>query len=158
MIPVIWSVAPDFSLLDQTEKKHSLEMHRGKYVLLYFYPNDMTPGCTLEAKCFRDLMQDLQDAGVEILGISEDGVKSHQKFAAKHDLNFPLLADEGGLVCDLYGVKAEKKLFGKSFIGIRRESFLIDSEGVIVKHYEKVNPEEHPQEVLADVQNFKNDR
>lgn len=120
-------------------------------MLLYFYPKDMTPGCTTEACTFRDALNDLQQADVQVIGVSADSVKSHKKFAEKYKLNFPLLADEKKELIEGFGVWKEKLLFGKLGLGISRESFLIDPEGKIVKHYTKVDPKAHPQEVLADV-------
>jgi len=143
--------AKAFSLLDQDENKQSLKDYAGKYVLLYFYPKDMTPGCTIEAKCFRDSLNDLKKAGVQVLGVSADSVKSHKKFVEAHGLNFPLLSDPNRKVIRAYGVEKEKSMFGKKYMGISRESFLIDPEGKIIKHYEDVKPAEHAKEVLVDV-------
>lgn len=143
--------AKTFSLLDQDGNKHSLKDYAGKYVLLYFYPKDMTPGCTTEAQCFRDTLNDLKKAGVQVLGVSADSVASHKKFADAHGLNFPLLSDPDKKVIEAYGVWKHKSMYGKTFLGISRESFLIDPKGTIVKHYAKVKPKEHAAEVLADV-------
>lgn len=143
--------APDFRLQDQDGEARSLADYRGSYVLLYFYPKDMTPGCTTEAQCFRDKLNELKGLGVQALGVSADDVKSHKKFAEKHGLNFPLLADTEKEVVGLYGVWGEKSFLGKKYMGIMRESFLIDGDGVIVKHYEKVKPAEHLEEVMRDV-------
>lgn len=120
-------------------------------VLLYFYPKDMTPGCTIEACNFRDRLADLKAIGVQVLGVSADDVESHKKFAKKERLNFPLLADVDRKVSTAYGVWKEKSMYGKNFMGISRESFLIDGSGKIVKHYQKVKPAEHAQEVTSDV-------
>lgn len=147
--------APDFSLSDQDNVVRSLHDWNGQYVLLYFYPKDMTPGCTIEAKGFRDAMTQLVDAGVQVIGISVDSCESHKHFAQKHQLNFPLLADTEKQVVTQYGVWTEKSLFGKKYMGIERESFLIDPKGMIIKHYDKVIPTSHPAEVLKDVQAFK---
>ncbi|MCB9798893.1 thioredoxin-dependent thiol peroxidase [Candidatus Nomurabacteria bacterium] len=143
--------APAFSLPDQNGKKHALKDYQGKKVLLYFYPRDLTPGCTVEAKNFRDNMKKLQKLDVQILGVSCDDVATHDKFACKHDLNFPLLADTEKKVVEKYGVWTEKSMFGKKYMGIRRDSFLIDEKGKIVKHYIKVNPQKHVEQVLRDV-------
>lgn len=143
--------APDFHLLDDEGNERSLSEFKGKAVLLYFYPKDMTPGCTIEAECMRDRMNDLKAAGVQVLGVSVDDVKSHAKFKLKHHLNFPLLADTEKKVVNDYGVWQEKSMFGKKYMGISRESFLIDRGGKIVKHYEKVRPDTHAREVLDDV-------
>lgn len=143
--------APDFSLPDENGKIHSLADYRGQYVLLYFYPKDMTPGCTTEAECFRDRFNDLKAYNIQVLGVSADSVKSHKKFKDKHHLNFPLLADTEKKTIEDYGVWKEKSMMGKTFMGISRESFLIDPEGIIIKHYEKVTPAEHAEEVIEDV-------
>ena len=142
-----------FNLPDQNGKIHSLSDYSGKYVLLYFYPKDMTPGCTVEAKCFRDRNNEFSKRNVQVLGVSVDSVESHKKFADKHGLNFPLLADTEKKVVKAYDVWKKKKMFGKEYMGIQRDSFLIDPEGKIVKHYQKVNPKNHVEEVLNDIEN-----
>lgn len=147
--------APLFSLSDQNEKVHSLKDYRGEVVLLYFYPKDMTPGCTVEAEGFRDALNDLGPLGVVVLGVSADTCRSHKKFAEMYQLQFPLLADTEKEVITLYEVLKEKSMYGKKYMGISRESFLIDRKGVIRKHYEKVVPKDHPREVIADVQALK---
>lgn len=111
----------------------------------------MTPGCTIEARGFRDTLHDLRDVGVQVLGVSADTCRSHKKFAQAHQLNFPLLADSEQVTVKEYGVWQEKSMFGKKYFGIKRESFLIDPKGRIVKHYNTVKPDKHPAEVLADV-------
>ncbi len=143
--------APTFTLPDQDGNTHSLSDYRGKKVLLYFYPKDDTPGCTVEACSFRDRLNELKDKGVQVLGMSVDTVKSHKKFAEKFQLNFPLLADENKDVVNQYGVWVEKSMYGKKYMGIQRDSFLIDENGVVVKHYEKVKPEVHVDEVMKDL-------
>jgi peroxiredoxin Q/BCP len=143
--------APDFTLRDQEDREHALSDYRGKMVLLYFYPKDMTPGCTIEAKGFQVMLNQFAAAGVQVLGVSADTCQSHKKFAAAHQLHFPLLADTERAVVQAYGVLQEKSMFGKKYIGILRQSFLIDPQGVVVKHYEKVDTRKHPQEVLHDV-------
>lgn len=151
MSDLVGQMAPDFKLPDQTGKEHSLSDYKGQYVLLYFYPKDMTPGCTTEACTFRDRMNDLKKAGIQVLGVSADSVEKHKKFAEKYQLNFPLLADTEKKVVQDYDVFREKSFMGRIGLGIHRESFLINPEGVIVKHYQKVKPTEHPDEVLDDV-------
>ncbi len=126
--------APTFSLLDQHEKTHNLSDYLGKKVLLYFYPKDDTPGCTTEACSFRDNINDLENRGLVVLGVSADSVKSHKKFADKFDLPFPLLSDETKEVCTAYGVWGFKKIMGREYMGITRSSFLIDEKGVIAKY------------------------
>ncbi len=145
------SLAPDFKLPDDEGKERSLADFRGKIVLLYFYPKDMTPGCTVEAQCLRDRMNDLQALGVQVLGVSTDDVKSHKKFKEKQHLNYPLLADTEKKVVEMYGVWKEKSFMGKKYMGTSRESFLIDKHGKIIKHYEKVKPFSHAEEVINDV-------
>jgi peroxiredoxin Q/BCP len=141
--------APDFSLLDDTNTPRKLSDFRGKNVLLYFYPEDDTPGCTKEACNFRDDYSAYEKAGVVILGVSPDDVPSHIKFKKKFQLPFPLLADEGHKVCDLYQVWGPKKILGKEHEGVLRTTFLIDGNGSIVKVFEKVRPAEHSTEVLS---------
>ncbi|MFA7315149.1 MAG: thioredoxin-dependent thiol peroxidase [Candidatus Magasanikbacteria bacterium] len=143
--------APTFDLLDQDGKKHNLADYAGKLVLLYFYPKDMTPGCTIEAKCFRDRNNELKKFGVQVLGISVDSIESHKKFNEKHGLNFPLLSDEKKDVVEKYGVWKQKSMFGKKYMGIQRDSFLIGKDGKIIKHYEKVNPATHVDEIIEDL-------
>lgn len=138
-------------LMDQDRNSRSLKDFRGRYVLLYFYPKDMTPGCTTEAQCFRDRLNDLQALGVQVLGVSCDDVESHKKFVKAHGLNFPLLSDVDKDVVNKYGVWVEKSMYGKKYMGIQRDSFLIDPAGIVIKHYEKVKPEDHAAEVINDV-------
>jgi len=141
--------APDFELRDDTNTPRKLSDFRGKNVILYFYPADDTPGCTKEACNFRDDYSDYEKAGVAILGVSPDTVASHVKFKQKFQLPFPLLADEGHKVCDLYGVWGPKKFVGKEYEGVLRTTFLIDGNGNILKVFEKVRPAEHSQEVFS---------
>jgi peroxiredoxin Q/BCP len=141
--------APDFELLDDTNVPRKLSDFRGRNVVLYFYPADDTPGCTKEACNFRDDYSAYEKAGIQILGVSPDTVKSHVKFKQKFQLPFPLLADEGHKVCDLYGVWGPKKFMGKEYEGVLRTTFLIDENGKIVKVFEKVRPAEHSGEVLS---------
>lgn len=143
--------APAFSLQDQDGVTHTLKQYLGKKVLIYFYPKDDTPGCTTEACSFRDNYKALQEAGLVVVGISKDTVKSHKKFAEKFDLPFPLLADIDTTVCQAYGVWGKKKFMGREYMGISRQSFLIDEEGKIAKIYEEVKPKEHVGEVSLDV-------
>lgn len=142
--------APDFSLSDQDGKIHKLSDYSDKLVLLYFYPKDMTSGCTTEAQCFRDRINDLKKFGVQVLGVSPDGIDSHKKFTEKEHLNFPILSDPDKKVIESYHVWKEKSMYGKKYMGVSRESFLI-KDGKILKHYEKVKPQEHAEEVIHDV-------
>ena len=144
--------APDFILTDQFGKKHTLSDYRGKWIVLYFYPKDMTPGCTIEACNFRDEFPSFQNFNTVILGISKDSVKRHAKFAEKYKLNFPVLSDTEGEVCEKYKVWKEKSLYGKSYMGIVRSTFLIDPAGKIARVYPKVKVKEHASELLNDLQ------
>lgn len=149
VIPAAGSVAPDFTLpAGDGSSIHLADLH-GKTVLLYFYPKDDTPGCTTEACAFRDAWGELQARAVVVLGVSRDNVKSHQKFAGKYQLPFPLLADLGGVVAQQYGVWVEKSMYGKKYMSMARASFLILPDGTIGHVWEKVNPEGHAAEVLA---------
>jgi len=141
--------APEFELPDDTGALRKLSDFRGRNVVLYFYPADDTSGCTKEACNFRDDYSAYEKANVVILGVSPDDVKSHVKFKNKYHLPFPLLADEGHKVCDLYGVWGPKKFIGKSYEGVLRTTFLIDESGNVVKVFENVRPAEHSAEVLS---------
>jgi peroxiredoxin Q/BCP len=141
--------APDFSLLDQAGNRISLSNYRGQKVLLYFYPKADTPGCTKQACSIRDSWADLKEKGVVPLGISADKPPAQQKFDAKYSLGFPLLSDTAHEAAEAYGVRGEKKLFGKPVMGIVRSSFLIDEEGQIVQAWYKVKPEETVPKALA---------
>ncbi|MCC7196665.1 thioredoxin-dependent thiol peroxidase [Candidatus Peregrinibacteria bacterium] len=151
MKDLVGKKAPDFKLMNDEGKETSLADYKGKMVLLYFYPKDMTPGCTTEACTLRDRMNDLKALNVVVLGVSADSVESHKKFKAKERLNFPLLSDPDRKVLEAYSVWREKSMYGRLFMGIVRESFLIDKNGIVVKHYNKVKPAEHAQEVIDDV-------
>ena len=148
-------MAPDFTLMSDEGKEVSLINYRGKRVVLYFYPKDGTPGCTQEAEEFRDVAQEFDKQNVIILGVSKDSVQSHQKFKEKHNLHFTLLSDPEGKILDLYGVWKEKSLYGKTFMGIERTTFLIDEFGKIAKVYRKVKPEGHAQVCLLDFSQIK---
>lgn len=143
--------APTFKGVDQNGNEHMLSDYAGKWILLYFYPKDNTPGCTIEAELFRDHIDAFGEKDVVILGVSPDSVKSHQKFSEKFDLPFPLLADEDKKIIETYGVWGEKKFMGRTYEGVYRNSFLINPEGVVVKVYENVKPKLHAEEVLKDL-------
>jgi thioredoxin-dependent peroxiredoxin len=143
--------APDFELPDESGTPRKLSDYRGKNVVLYFYPKDDTPGCTREACNFRDDYSAYKKADVVILGVSPDDVKSHAKFKKKFQLPFPLLADEGHKVCDLYGVWGPKKFMGREYEGVLRTTFLIDDEGRIARVFENVRPAEHSAELLSEL-------
>lgn len=149
-------IAPDFSLPDQNGKTHTLKQYRGKWVVLYFYPKDATPGCTKEACNFRDGRDVLEEAGAVVLGVSKDSVASHKKFADKHNLNFTLLSDTSAETIQAYGSWGEKKLFGRKYMGINRNTYLINPKGKILKTYEGVNPLTHIGEVLKDLTEMTN--
>jgi peroxiredoxin Q/BCP len=140
--------APDFSVRDASGNTVSLKDLRGKKVVLYFYPKDDTPGCTKEACAFRDSFAKFRKRGIEILGVSLDNEKSHQKFAQKYDLPFRLLADTDRAVSESYGTYGKKKFMGRKYMGNHRMTFLIDEKGKIKKVFSKVRPEAHAEEVL----------
>lgn len=145
-------VAPDFTLPSDGGGEVSLSDYRGKKVVLYFYPKDDTPGCTTEACNFRDDYSQLVAAGAVVLGISPDEVKSHDKFKLKFNLPFALLSDPAHRVAELYGAWGEKKMYGKTYLGIIRSTFVVDEEGTIVKVFPQVKVKNHSQEVLAFLQ------
>lgn len=140
--------APAFHLPDQDGNKHRLSQYKGQWVVLYFYPKDNTPGCTTQACGFRDSQADLKDRGAVVLGISPDGEKSKAKFAGKYDLNFPILADEGAEVCTKYGVWQEKSMYGKTYMGVVRTTFLIDPKGKVAQRFDKVKVKGHIEAVI----------
>jgi peroxiredoxin Q/BCP len=129
----------------------SLSDYKGKKVILYFYPKDNTPECTTEAKEFRDNVNEFERENTVILGVSKDSVKSHQQFKQKHALPFTLLSDPEGKVLDLYGVWKKKSLYGRTFMGTERTTFLINEEGVVEKVYRKVKAKGHAQTCLLDL-------
>ena len=143
--------APDFSLADESENVVKLSGYRGKFVLLYFYPKDDTPGCTTEACNFRNDYTTYQKAGVTILGVSPDTSQKHTKFIEKYQLPFTLLADTDHHVCELYGVWGKKKFMGRENDGVFRTTFLIDPQGIIRKVYNNVKPDTHSAEVLQEL-------
>lgn len=148
--------APDFSLPDQTGVVRSLNDYVGKWVMLYFYPKDNTPGCTKEACAFRDAREIIAELGnVEVIGISKDSIKSHSKFASDHNLNFTLLSDQSVDTIKAYGSWGKKKFMGREHEGILRNTYLIDPSGNIVKTYESVNPITHVKEIIKDLQTLK---
>ena len=146
--------APDFKLPDQEGKDHSLKDYRGKWVVVYFYPKDDTPGCTKEACTVRDNLPAFRELKATILGISADSVRSHTKFAEKYGLNFTILADEDKKVVNQYGVWAKKAFMGRKYMGILRTSFLINPGGKIIKIYENVKPEVHAEELINDLKEY----
>ncbi len=143
------SLAPDFSLPSTDGGKISLTSLKGKKVVLYFYPKDDTPGCTVEACNFRDSIQDFQKNKAIVLGVSPDDLESHKKFQTKFKLPFVLLSDTNHTLAEKYGVWKEKSMYGKKYMGIERTTFVIDSMGVIHRIFAKVKVDQHHQEVLA---------
>ncbi len=143
------TIAPDFSLPSDNGGEVTLSDYRGKKVLLYFYPKDNTPGCTTEACNFRDDYSRIAAAGAVVLGVSPDTVRSHDRFKLKYELPFALLSDPDHQVAEAYGAWGEKKIFGKSYMGIIRSTFIIDEQGVIAQVFPKVRVKGHSQEVLA---------
>jgi peroxiredoxin Q/BCP len=151
----VGQLAIDFELPDQNGKTHKLSDYKGKWILLYFYPKDDTPGCTKEACAIRDYFPNFKKLKAAVLGISVDSVESHKKFAEKYRLPFTLLSDTKKEVVKKYGVWGKKTFMGKAFMGTKRTSFLISPEFKIVKVYENVKPEIHAEEVLNDLNSLK---
>jgi thioredoxin-dependent peroxiredoxin len=141
--------APQFSLPSDDGKTMSLKDLKGKKVILYFYPKDLTPGCTTEACDFRDALPDIKKKKAVVVGISRDSLDKHEKFKTKHELNFPLLSDADGKVCAAYGVWKEKSLYGRKFMGIERTTFVIDGSGKIASIFQKVKVNGHVDELLG---------
>lgn len=142
------SKAPDFTLPADGGENVTLSAFKGQPVILYFYPKDDTSGCTKEACDFRDNMSALKKLKVQVIGISKDSVKKHDKFKEKYELNFPLVSDEDGKVCDKYGVWVEKSMYGKKYMGIERSTFLIDADGKIAHIWRKVSVTDHVTDII----------
>ena len=140
--------APDFTVLNDAGQKVKLSDFKGKKVVLYFYPKDDTPGCTVEACAFRDGIEEIKSRGAVVLGVSIDSVESHKKFKNKFDLNFPLLADTDKAIVQGYGTWKEKSMYGKKYMGIERTTFVIDGRGKISHIFPKVKVQEHYDEVV----------
>lgn len=147
--------APNFELKDQKGLVHSLKEAKGEWCLIYFYPKDDTPGCTKEACAIRDNFPKFKNLGITVFGVSVDSVKKHEKFAAKFELPFTLLADEEKTMVNDYGVWSKKSMYGREYMGTLRNSFLIDPKGKIAKIYVGVKPDQHAEEVLKDVASMK---
>ena len=143
--------APEFSLPDQNGDMHTLAEYKGKKVVLYFYPKDLTAGCTKQACAFGELYPQFQEKGAVVLGVSKDTVKSHKKFEEKYGLPFTLLADPELGTIQAYDVWQEKKMYGKVSMGVVRTTYLIDEEGIIVKAFGKVKAAENPAQMLAEL-------
>ena len=147
----IGTTAPGFVLLDQNGEARRLSDYRGQKVILYFYPKDMTSGCTKQACSFRDLMPQFREKRAVVLGVSRDSVASHKKFEATHGLPFPLLSDPDLTVIQAYDVWKEKKNYGKVTMGVVRTTYLIDENGIIVKAFDKVKAADNPSQMLAEL-------
>jgi peroxiredoxin Q/BCP len=146
---VIGKKVPDFKAVTTDGNEWRLKEAAGSNVVLFFYPKDMTPGCTIEAQEFRDLQAQFRRANTQVVGISRDSCTSHQKFRTKENLNYELLSDEEESLCKLFDVIREKNMYGKKVFGIERSTFLIDSEGKLAAEWRKVKAEGHAQVVLA---------
>jgi len=140
--------APAFSLRDQAGRRHRLRDYAGRPLVLYFYPKDDTPGCTKQACAFRDALPDFEEGQAAVIGVSVLDVASKERFARKHKLDFPLLADEDHVVAERYGVWRKKSLYGRSFMGIARTTFLIGPDGRVAQRWDDVKVDGHPDEVL----------
>ena len=143
--------APDFAVAFDNAQEVTTESLKNKIKVIYFYPKDDTPGCTIEAKDFRDYIKAYEAAGATVIGVSRDSVKSHDKFKQKFCLPFPLASDEAGTMCEDYGVWVEKSMYGKTYMGIERTTFLVDKTGIIRQIWRKVKVEGHVVEVLNAV-------
>lgn len=147
----ITTPAPDFTLLDQDEASHTLSDYKGQWKVIYFYPKDDTPGCTKEACAIRDIYHDFAKLGVQVFGVSKDTPAKHKKFAEKYELPFTLLSDPEAGMIEAYGAWQEKSMYGKTYLGIQRMSYLIDPDNNVAKVYPKVSPTEHALELLTDI-------
>ncbi|MCD8339016.1 MAG: thioredoxin-dependent thiol peroxidase [Burkholderiales bacterium] len=148
---VVGELAPDFELPSVPGPTTKLSDYRGKKVVLYFYPKDNTSGCTVEAIAFENNLKKLQEAGYCVLGISRDSISSHEKFKQKANLSFPLLSDADETVCKAYGVLKQKNMYGKTYMGIERSTFLIDENGILEKEYRKVKAKSHVDDLMSDL-------
>ncbi|HSW74826.1 MAG TPA: thioredoxin-dependent thiol peroxidase [Candidatus Saccharimonadales bacterium] len=149
--------APDFNLLDQYGKSHTLTEYIGKWIVIYFYPKDDTPGCTTEACNFRDAREAIADLGnAVVIGISKDSVTSHKKFAEKHNLNFTILSDPTHETIQAYGAWGPRKFMGREFLGTHRNTYIINPTGEIVRSYEGVSPTTHAAQIIRDLQELQN--
>lgn len=146
---IVGQKAPVFTGIDQNGNKLSLTDYKGKKVVIYFYPKDSTPTCTIQACNLRDNFSLLKNKGIEVIGISADDIQSHQKFITKHALPFPLIADTDKKIIEKYGVWGKKKLFGVNYIGILRTTFVIDEKGIIIGIITKPKSKHHTEEILA---------
>ena len=147
--------APNFNLPTDSDGNAKLSDFKGQKLVIYFYPKDDTPGCTKESCSFRDALADFKSLGTAIVGVSKCSVAKHDKFKAKYDLNFPLLSDENGSMCEDYGVWVEKNMYGKKYMGIQRATFLIDEDGKIAAIWPKVKVPGHVDEVKEAISGLK---
>lgn len=154
MLKVNDSAPLHMTVVDETGTEKTLQSYLDgqKFLVVYFYPKDDTPGCTKEACSFRDDFDVLRQAGVAVIGVSKDSVESHQRFQSKFTLPFPLIADENHALAEAFGVWMEKKMFGKSYMGMQRATFLIDAKGIVQKVWPKVKPADHAQDILKAVE------
>lgn len=143
--------APEFSLPDENNKLHKLSDYRGEKIILYFYPADMSPGCTNQACNFRDFYPEFREKGAIVMGVSADSVNSHKKFKDKYGLPFILLSDTEKSVIKQYDVWKEKLMFGKPVMGVERSTYLIDEKGIIIKALSKVKPKDNPKDMLKEL-------
>ena len=150
----VGTIAPDFTLKDQNGADVSLSQFQGKKVVIYFYPKDLTPGCTREACAYAGLNPQFDAENIVVLGISKDSVASHEKFALKHNLPFILLSDENRVVLEAFGVWQEKKMYGKVSMGVVRSTFILDEEGKIIKVFKRAKPDTNAQEALDFIRNY----
>lgn len=147
--------APDFNLPDQDEKNHTLKDYAGRWLVVYFYPKDDTPGCTTEACDFRDARSAIAEYGnATVIGISKDTARSHKKFADKYDLNFTLLSDREHTTIEAFGAWGPKKFMGREFLGVKRNTYIVNPDGMIVKEYENVQPKTHVAEIIRDLKDL----
>jgi peroxiredoxin Q/BCP len=147
---------PDFSMNSTEGRVISNKELLGQKYIIYFYPKDDTPGCTKEACDFRDNLLQLNTLGTKVIGVSKDSLEKHKKFISKYDLNFALAVDEDGSVCENFGVWVEKSMYGKTYMGIERSTFLVDSSGKILKIWRKVKVKGHIESVLEELSNLQN--
>lgn len=151
----VGQVAPEFTLFDQVGDRRSLADARGRWLVLYFYPKDDTPGCTKEACAFRDATPRFEGLDAVVWGVSADDERAHQKFARKYDLNFPLLVDPDKSTLSAYGAWAEKCMYGRTYMGVPRITYLIDPKGKVARVWPKVSPEGHAEEVAAALEELR---
>ena len=149
------SKAPSFLALVDENKELSLDNFQGSYLVIYFYPKDKTSGCTIESQDFRDYKNKFSKKNCKIVGVSRDSIKSHKSFIEKESLNFPLLSDPDEIMCNAYGVMKEKSMYGKTYMGIERSTFIINGKGLVVKEWRKVKVAHHVNEVLQEIEKIR---